>query len=676
MDRRSFLSIAAAVASAIPFRSRAAIGLLRGAISPIQPRQAVLNPSGIFYYDNQQAFLNPLKQAATNVPVYSAWSTQNSGGSDTSEEAYLEQILDANGYPTTLTLTTPPSGGQQFVKLNCSTLKALTAVSGVTYPYPAGNRRFRFQGKGTFVIGGDFSVPSQTPPSGVTISGNQVTSANAWGTNNDITLSCTTPSSAGFSLTTTALPDSSNYLKGMSLVESAYTTAFDGGQIFHPLYLAWLQSLPQNTLTMRFMDMLATNIQCYLSQYLSYNFSSAPTSGNPLPALAAAWPNQSGQRRITLSTGEELLATFATGSTTVTSTTNPTLTASNGYFIWFAYDSFSARSNVGDLTYATQRGMPFEICIALATAVNANAWLCVPWSYQSADWANLASLIQSNVTTGQKVYIEPMNEIWNGGAFAATASYGQWKSEKLWGVNDSASYTGMIAAQIADEMEATMGSSAFFSTIVPVLPGQAANTAVLTSVITTPHWTGNTPPWQRANMANWVPAIAPYVGNGALYAADYTHMSGEGDGGYSDFFAQLTSNPVGGYTYHDWNGNALPSGGFLGIATTWVANHVSLLASYGSPTIHCYEGGTQFDTNGTQETFMYTADVDPRMGTFQYTYLVGIAAAGAVPAQLNFSNPHVNGDTWGLIQTPLQTESPLASAPPRWQGFYNYVSGS
>jgi hypothetical protein len=607
--------------------------------------------------------------------------------------------LDSNGYPTTLTLPTPPTGGQLFTQLVLAVFVNVGTGQGVTNVYPADTYRFQWQGKGSITFSKDVKVLTNAS-AGCTISGLTVTSTNAWGTTNSVILQGTggtagspvplAPTTAGIEAIIPAggIPDSANYPKAFTCVQSTYTSQFDGGQIFHPNFLAWMTQFPWKAL--RFMDALQTNQQVQHAYYTAYKFSSAPTASTPLPALAGAWTNPSGQRRITLATGEELLATFTTGSTVVTSTANPTITATSGTtvpsnesvvdFWWYGYDSWSGRAQLADISYATNRGIPFEILLSLCNTLNCNPWINVPPQFQAADWASLASLVTANMNSGLKCFAELSNEIWNAGAFNIWHLY-NCKSLKLWGASDVGSYIGMTISQMADQIATTAGNPGFDNKFIVLMPGQAASSAVLTTSLKAVSWVaqGNTAPWQRTSASGQktikAACIAPYIAGGPIYAADFTNMQAQGDGGYSDFFATWTTNPVNGYTYHQNNGTALPSGGWTAIATGWIASTITALAPYGALPIYCYEGGWQFyhtSESPSQQTFLVAAARDSRMANIQQAYFRAMAAAGTTPCQYNFCSPY-GGNQWGLIESVMQPETPLSATPARWQGAVNYV---
>jgi hypothetical protein len=653
--------------------------ILHGGAASAGTHDLILNIGQVTYADNQQMFINVLKQCGANGGI-SAWSTLTSAGADSNEEQYLPQILNSSGYPTSLTLTTPPTGGQQFTKLLTSSLRNLSRPPTASGPYPAGNYRLAVQGAFTIIIGGDFAVPSQTAPSGITITGNTITGTNAAGVTSYITLNCATATAAGLQIILTAAPSGSNPAANFTCCQSSLATSLDAGNVFHPNFLAFLQQVPWKAL--RFMDSLYIN-----GSVLTANFASDPQASTALPALSAAWGGTSGQRRTTLSTGEELLVTFTAGSTAVTSTANPTITATTANFWYYAYDSWAGRAQLADFTYATNRGIPYEIVLGLCNVLGCSPWINVPAQLQAADWASFASLVVSTNTTGKKAFIEFYNEPWNGNF--QTYHLLLAKSIKLWGGSgDPGSYIGMTVAQLADQIATTAGNPGFDNGFIILMPGQAASTGWAVNGLKATSWTGNTPPWQRVSASGQKTikgvCIAPYAGQGPIYAADFTLMQAQPDGGYTDFLAQLTQNPVpSGNTYHDNNGNVLPSGGWFASAATWVTNHVTALAPYGALPIYCYEGSWQFDdpnnTHG-QDTFLMTAARDARMASIQQIYFRTMAAAGCTPAQYNFCYGYSNASgtanayQWGVIESPMQTSSPLSSTPARWQGAVNYVN--
>ena len=101
-----------------------------------------------------------------------------------------------------------------------------------------------------------------------------------------------------------------------------------------------------------------------------------------------------------------------------------------------------------------------------------------------------------------------------------------------------------------------------------------------------------------------------------------------------------------------------------------------IVSSGGALPIYCYEGNWQFDhlsESPSQETFLITAARDSMMASLQQIYFRTMAAAGCTPCQYNFCYAY-GAYQWGLIESPMQTETPLASTPAKWQGAVNYVN--
>src|SRR6185312_15182291 len=192
------------------------------------------NLNQVSYFSSGMAFLNLFKSAGNN-PVFSPWWT-NPGTINT---AYLQ--MDSDGNVTTLVAAASQGTFTSVFPLVNKNICGGILPPNVTSLYPTGNYRFQFSGPGTMVVSGDATVPSQTAPSGVTITGNTITSTLAMGVSASVTLNVAAASANGIQIAITSLPnDGVNYLKYISLVESQYTTIYDAGQLFHPLFLAQL----------------------------------------------------------------------------------------------------------------------------------------------------------------------------------------------------------------------------------------------------------------------------------------------------------------------------------------------------------------------------------------------------------------------------------------------------
>jgi chitodextrinase len=116
------------------------------------------NLASVSYFSSEQPFLNIFKTGG-------GWGTQNSSsGADTHEEVALyNNLLDSNGYPTTV----QPGGSYRFNELEILLLNGLQTSSG---SYPAGDYLMQWSGSASFTFGWDASVKCSSSPCKVTVS--------------------------------------------------------------------------------------------------------------------------------------------------------------------------------------------------------------------------------------------------------------------------------------------------------------------------------------------------------------------------------------------------------------------------------------------------------------------------------------------------------------------------
>jgi len=649
-----------------------------GGNNPSNTNPLLLNLGQVSYFDTQQMFINIAKQAGSNDPLATWIPTVGTGAGSTGEEQYVQ--YDSDGYVKSLTASPTPGGGQVFTAVGSAIFVNMATIAGVSVPYPSGSYTLQAQGAGTWVFGADVQSGSlATSSPNISVSGLTITSTASSGVTWAVTFNIPTPSSGGIRFWITAI-SGTNYFKAVTICQSSLLSSLNGGSIFHPNFLTALQTAPWKVL--RFMDTLVTNHQL-IGGSSGFLFDLTLVSANT-GATSVTLKNQTqfpwlpGTYTVTFSTGQVLTATTTAGSAVLA--LSGAITGSPSSYVWAQLQTnWSDRPQVSNYAYTTDKGVPYEICLALCTLVSANAWIPIPAGTGSSYWNSLATLILANLPSSQKVYLEYSNEPWNGSF--ATFSWSRAVSPAiLGGTTDGAQYVGAQTALLADQFATVYGSPAFDNQVVVSMPGQAASTGYMTDALSTPNWPF-TVPWQRTSGSGQKTIksghIAPYIGQGNILAADFTHLTGQGDGGYTDFFASLTANPVNGYTFSDPNGpTALPAGGWCGEAAAWVTNHVSAMASFGHLPIVCYEGGWQFTAAGSgsgQQTFLVTASRDARMKAALDTYFVQMAAAGTVlPAQFDFCDPYGTFQ-WGLIESVMQTMSPITSAPPKLQGAVEYV---
>jgi hypothetical protein len=221
----------------------------------------------------------------------------------------------------------------------------------------------------------------------------------------------------------------------------------------------------------------------------------------------------------------------------------------------------------------------------------------------------------------------------------------------------------MRTAQMCDSWKQVWGGD--FNRVVCVLGAQAATTYTATDALDCKAWSGA--PCSAHNIG--AVAIAPYFGGfGAAIPAAWATLP---DGGLANLFASLTSQ----------NDPLVPAGGWLGQALGWVGKYAPAVAKYNLPLIS-YEGGQTFVGFPTGAASAYTnlyiaANRDPRMQAAYAAYLKGWKANGGQLFMHWFDiGAFSQYGEWGALESIMQTTSPLSSAPPKWQGLQNFISGT
>jgi hypothetical protein len=651
------------------------------------------NPLGInlalvAYYSPEQPFLNIVKSGGSSSSVSSqiGWYTAANNVWDTQEESSLQ--LDADGYPTSLTASAGLPGGQQFTYveavLNYNMPKAAPGQATV---YPPGTYRLKFEGQGTVKMAGDAGyVSGDTCPSSLALSNS---STNTY-------VSCTFTVSnpganGGLLLEITAITSSADHPRDISVVQSAYAANYDAGAIFNPAFISALSGFS----SLRFMEWMQTN----------YELSGYPNSGALLPGatsltLSSPWGSPSGSYPIVFATGERRTATFTLGSTAVSWSGGllNTITNIGGAWQWGAQTYYAPfyiinktwanRAQPSNAFWSLNGGVPLEVIIALCNKLQTNCHINVPLMYSDSDINAMAQLVMSgtNMQIGYSGLATPLtasfelsNEVWNG-AFAqydVAASLGSinWptqpggNSNYAWNRN----YFGMRTAQMASDIQTAVGTT-LFARAIPVLGAQVATTNSATSALQTPYWSGG----PASNYPIKAIAIAPYWGNNPS-SADCTAMTGQSDGGLADFFATLTSQSgSSGYTY-----SSVPGGGYLGQAEGWIKAYAAMMSSYPSMKLIAYEGGQSFyaTDSGTCPgwlSLITAAERDTRMGAAYGDYLhYWQSTVGSTSANVNniFNDvfPFSQYGMWGLLESVMQTVTPLPSAPPKYQAAMDYI---
>ncbi|MEJ0005663.1 MAG: hypothetical protein WDM77_04580 [Steroidobacteraceae bacterium] len=667
------------------------VGLIVG-LATAHANPLGVNLSAVAYYSPEQPFLNILKSAGVSSAVSTqiGWYTTSASSWDTQEESYLQ--LDPDGYPTSLNASPAPPGGQRFTYVQTLLNYDLPALSpGQTAAYPPGTYRLKFKGQGTVQVANDAAyVSGDSCPSSLALSNNRP----------DSYVSCTFTVSKpaahnGILLRITAITNSADHPRDISVVQNAHAAAYDQGALFNPAFISALNGFS----SLRFMEWMKTN-----GEFQGHSIAGALPSGATSLTLSIAWKAPSGSYPIIFIDGERRIATFTLGSALVNwarglsnaignsgNSANTWQWGSQTYYSLFYVirKTWATRAQPSNAFWNLNDGVPLEVIVALCNQLHAGCHVNVPLLYSDTDIAAMARLVMSGTGmqggyTGLSVPLtasfELSNEVWNGAFdqyYVAASSGGfTWPSSAPSGGNFAwnRNYLGMRTAQMAGALQTAVGT-ALFARVIPVLGAQAGNPFTATSALQTPYWTSGGP---AAHYPIKAVAIAPYWGTNPS-PSDCAAMTAQGDGGLDDFFATLTSQTgTHGHTY-----TKVPPGGYLGEAEGWTKRYVATMSAYPTIRLIAYESGPSFyaTSQGTcpgWPKLVAAAERDPRMGVaYARSLQFWQATVGGTAANMNnvFNDiyPLSTYGTWGLLESVMQTITPLTSAPTKYQAAMSYL---
>jgi Putative Ig domain len=644
------------------------------------------------YFTSNQKFLNVLKQAGTNNNNYVVWDTLPTNGSNGDLE------YDAGGYITSLT----GRSGRTYSGVEAAVYSygEGSMAPGQTYWRPPGSYTFSMTGKGSVSLTGDVADLATSSP-GASVSGNTLTSTTTGSVSATFTASGTL--ATGWKVSVTRIPDSSNYPRAMSLVETQYLSNFVAGEIYHPNF--------KNTITatgtggysrIRFMDDLNSNAQTVpigfnamlaagttTATMKSYNYSSFAWQDAP-------WPYPSGTYDITFNNGQTAACTMTWNSATIsigTPLSSPVSSDGSTYSpqAWMVVNkSWANRPLATDFSYCTVRGTPPEACLQLCNEVNCDAWMNHPIASDSTWWTGLAQLAFdgtgatlagfSGLAANKVCYMELGNEVWNSG-FESNYQYTVSEANALFpgATCNQQQWYGMQTANMADAASAIYGSS-FTSRVVVVMGTQAVSgqgAYLLQYSMGTPAWTS------RAH-THGIGAIcvAPYW-NVQPNASDQSAILSSASP-LDTLFALAYSNNVNGHSY-----------GFTedGYITDQLTMTVNLKAAYadqpwGALPLLGYESGSSMVGNGNFsaefQALAYEFHRDDRQQYLYYDpqrqlssnpgYIPSLYGAGFQSLNLwNDCNPMSKYGDWGALEATMQTISPLSEAPPKYRGWVTFA---
>lgn len=576
-----------------------------------------VNSSTLSYADPAQPFLNLFNGCGTNV-LFSAFNTTvGTSAVSTNEEQFL--AFDANGYVTSLIAVGESS--QSFTAVGTGMNISLGTAPGATGPYPPGPYTFQCKGAGVMVFGGDVSSLS-SPSTGLSISGNQITSTLSAGQIGTCTVNIPSPSGGIRFWVTSITTPGTNYPQDFALYLSSRASNFAAGQIAHPLWLAAYA----NYGFVRGMDQFNT-----LNQEICLNFTSNLTTGQSGTFSGTAiiqttnyttWPLLSGTYNFLFTTGQTIAVscTFGSGSYAFTTALTGNLPAPSGTVVHCATPvqaSWAQRAIATQCSYIGIKGIPYEIFMQMCNELNgsagADSWLCIPGAsnyFDSSYATNLAKLAFNGAGTtlagftglnvNKKTIAELANEIWN---FPNTNS--KWfyllmtATQPSWG--SSAEVYATQVANVGDAFFGVYGSSLQYG-------GATTGRAVVSmggQFTTALGGNGNSIYYMRQQMLtpNWTSAAYTHH-IGSFHYAHYFN----GNPNSTDAANILAStNPTltwAGLMYSQTSQGltcpSVPSGGFLGslisaaqgIFAYWAANPQT--GGWQSWPCYAYEGGSQW----------------------------------------------------------------------------------
>ncbi|MDP9018664.1 MAG: cellulose-binding protein, partial [Candidatus Eremiobacteraeota bacterium] len=258
-----------------------------------------------------------------------------------------------------------------------------------------------------------------------------------------------------------------------------------------------------------------------------------------------------------------------------------------------------------DAGWGSPIGVPIESVLQLCNTVGADCWVNVPHQANDDYITRMAVLAHTILGSGQKLYIEFSNEVWNG--IFAQSNYASARGQALWpnaGASPFAynrSWYGMRTAQMCDIWKSVWGGDA--TRLVCVLGAQSSNSGTALQALECPLWVGNgNSPCSNHNI-NAV-AVAPYFGN---FAPKKSFLAA-GDGGHAQLFQEISND--------------------LAQVARGEAQDKLALARYNLPLI-AYEGGQTLVTNDPPLLGLYiAANRDARMGNAYTRALTDWKASG------------------------------------------------
>lgn len=279
-----------------------------------------------------------------------------------------------------------------------------------------------------------------------------------------------------------------------------------------------------------------------------------------------------------------------------------------------------------DASYA-DKGVPLELMIDLVNRLQTEPWFCLPHMANDDYIKQFASMVNANLKSSLRAWVEYSNEVWNGGfqqnAYAAKQGQDLKLAQQPW--EAAWKHTARRSVQIFNIWEQVFGSH---QNIVRVLASQAASTAVAEQILS----------FELTAKQADVLAIAPYINFSVPPNAD--------DG--------MTDKVVA-----NWSLDKLFDQ-LKNVATTdtvqWMQSNKKVADQYGLKLV-AYEAGQHLvgvagAENNEQITRLFLrANNDVRMGELYAHYLAAWANNGGdLMCAFNSVGIWSKWGSWGLLQ--------------------------
>jgi hypothetical protein len=157
----------------------------------------------------------------------------------------------------------------------------------------------------------------------------------------------------------------------------------------------------------------------------------------------------------------------------------------------------------------TEKGVPFELMIDLATRLEADPWLCIPHEADDDYVRRLATLVRDRLSPRRMAWIEYSNEVWNGMFEQHRHAEKQGQKRGLGGdaFEGTMHYVAQRSTEIFQIAEQVLGGT---QRLCRVLPGWAGNVDASNKTLR----------FRDAGHRADVLAVAPYLGVNAAPEGD------------------------------------------------------------------------------------------------------------------------------------------------------------